>query len=306
MLTLETLLDGLAIGVEPFALCEVRGLGRLELGPREHPSLHYTLGGSGRIVVADGTAIEVRAHTVLVVPAGLAHELEAARTTAGAGMPHCAPLEDGWLHLADGGGPEGVLMACGRLDVSFRGSRGLFDYLDEPLVQHLGDADPLRTALTSLLSELAAPRPGARALTRALMEQCLVLLLRRLCPRGLCTAPWLSALEDHRLARAVAAMHASPEDDHSVESLARFACMSRSAFARHFVEAFGRGPMDFLRELRLRRAAELLARSDLPVKALAGEVGYTSRSYFSRAFKDFYGVSPAKFRAGGPPASQRR
>ncbi len=75
MLTLETLLDGLAIGVEPFALCEVRGLGRLELGPREHPSLHYTLGGSGRIVVAGGTAIEVRAHTVLVVPAGLAHEL---------------------------------------------------------------------------------------------------------------------------------------------------------------------------------------------------------------------------------------
>jgi AraC-like DNA-binding protein len=214
-------------------------------------------------------------------------------------MPRCAPLENGWQYLADGSGPDGVLMACGHLDVTFRGGRGLFDYLDGPLVQHLGDADPLRAVLAGLLGELAAPRPGTRALTRALMEQCLVLLLRRICPDGRCSNTWLLALEDRRLGRAVAAMHAAPEDDHSVGSLARTAGMSRSAFARRFVETFGRGPMDFLREVRLRRAAELLERSDLPVKALAGEVGYTSRSYFSRAFKDFYGVSPGAFRASG-------
>ena len=191
-------------------------------------------------------------------------------------------------------------MACGRLRVTFRGAYGLFDYLSEPIVARLEDADPLRASLTALVDELANPKPGARALARALMEQCLVLLLRRLCRDGFCTAPWLLALDDPRLGRTVEAMTALPEREHSVESLARIAGMSRSAFARHFVAAFGRGPMDFLRELRLRRAARLLKTTERPVKTLAREVGYTSRSYFSRAFKDFYGVSPAEFRAGRP------
>ena len=302
MLTLERLLDGLSVRIEPFALCEVRGRGRLDLGPRDHPSLHYTLSGSGRLDLAGGTSIAVRPHTVAVVPAGLAHRLAATAAAAAAGIPHCAPLEEGWRHLSAGdvGESGGVLMACGRLHVTFRRTRGLFDYLNEPIVERLEDEDPLRGALEGLLGELADPKPGTRALARALMEQCLVLLLRRLCRDGRCTAPWLLALDDPRLGRAVEAMTASPERDHSVESLAETAGMSRSAFARHFVEAYGRGPMDFLRELRLRRAAELLIGSNRPVKSLAGEVGYTSRSYFSRAFKDFYGVSPAAFRAGRP------
>ncbi len=300
MLTLERLLDGLSVEIEPFALCEVKGRGRLGLGPRDHPALHYTLGGSGYLDLTGRPSIAVRPHTVVVVPAGVPHQLAAAGTAAGTELPRCAPLENGWRHLSAGGGGGGILMACGRLRVTFRGAYGLFDYLSEPIVARLEDADPLRASLTALVDELANPKPGARALTRALMEQCLVLLLRRLCRDGFCTAPWLLALDDPRLGRTVEAMTALLEREHSVESLAWIAGMSRSAFARHFVEAFGRGPMDFLRELRLRRAAELLKTSDRPVKTLAGEVGYTSRSYFSRAFKNFYGVCPVEFRAGRP------
>ena len=55
--------------------------------------------------------------------------------------------------------------------------------------------------------------------------------------------------------------------------------------------------MDLLRELRLRRAAQMLKSSQAPVKAVAQAVGYGSRSYFSRAFKAFYGIDPAAYRA---------
>jgi AraC-like DNA-binding protein len=48
----------------------------------------------------------------------------------------------------------------------------------------------------------------------------------------------------------------------------------------------------------MQRAAKLLATTDLPVKAVAGRVGYRSRSHFSRAFKARYGVDPAGFRTG--------
>ena len=83
--------------------------------------------------------------------------------------------------------------------------------------------------------------------------------------------------------------------------------MSRSVFAEHFAQAFGRGPMEFLKEIRLRRAAHLLRCTDMPIKSLAQSIGYASRSSFTHAFKDLYRVAPADYRNGdmrnpSPPA----
>ena len=73
--------------------------------------------------------------------------------------------------------------------------------------------------------------------------------------------------------------------------------MSRSAFADHFTSAFGQSPIEFLKQVRLYRAARLLEATNLPIKAVAKSVGYESRSYFSRAFRAVYGVDPTEYRA---------
>src|ERR1043165_381863 len=73
--------------------------------------------------------------------------------------------------------------------------------------------------------------------------------------------------------------------------------MSRSVFAARFTSVRGEPPMEFLKALRLGRAAELLTRTDLPVKTVASEVGYSSRSSFTRAFVARYGCAPARFRS---------
>jgi len=298
MLSLEKLLDGLEIDVEPFALCEVRGSGRLDMGRRDEASLHYALAGTGRLKIAERKTISVLPGTVLIVPPRLSHRLEAAKTAAApvVPLPHCAPLGEDWQRLQAGTGAAGILVACSTLRVTYQQAQGLFDYLAEPIIACVEPDHPIRRSLDLLLAELAAPKPGTRALVRALMEQCLVLLLRGHCANGECRVPWLSALDDPRLGRAVAAMFEYPEALHTLERLAALAGMSRSAFAGHFAAEFGRGPMDLLKEVRLRRAAQLLRGTNTPVKALAGRVGYRSRSYFSRAFKDLFDVSPAEYR----------
>ena len=73
--------------------------------------------------------------------------------------------------------------------------------------------------------------------------------------------------------------------------------MSRSVFAARFTEAVGHPPIEFLKTLRLDRAAHLLARTDVPVKSVAARAGYSSRSSFTRAFLARYGLGPARFRA---------
>jgi AraC-like DNA-binding protein len=72
--------------------------------------------------------------------------------------------------------------------------------------------------------------------------------------------------------------------------------MSRSAFSEHFSRAFGRTAMDLFKEVRLRKAAELLASTRRPIKAIAIGVGYQSRSHFARAFKAVHGLHPSAYR----------
>jgi transcriptional regulator GlxA family with amidase domain len=107
---------------------------------------------------------------------------------------------------------------------------------------------------------------------------------------------WLSALDDPRLSKVIEVILDHPENSYSLESMASVAVMSRSTFARHFEQCFGRTPMDYLRDVRLRRAAQLLQVGGTSVDAVANKVGYASRSHFSQAFSDQYGCSPTEFR----------
>jgi transcriptional regulator GlxA family with amidase domain len=121
-------------------------------------------------------------------------------------------------------------------------------------------------------------------------------VLRRYCESGHCRVPWLSALEDAQLALALERMIDEPGRRYTLELLAEAAGMSRSAFAQRFRDAFGRSAMDFLKELRLQRAAHLLCSTRRPVKSIAEQVGFDSRSHFSRSFSDYFGMAPAEFR----------
>ena len=87
-----------------------------------------------------------------------------------------------------------------------------------------------------------------------------------------------------------------PVSPHTVESLADAAAMSRSTFASRFSKAYGNGPMELLRELRMHLAASLLTGSHLPVKRVAELAGFKSRSAFTRTFIGVTGLSPQDFR----------
>lgn len=305
MILLEKLLAGLEVAVDPFAICEVKGQARLDLGRQAEVSMHYTLAGSGLLHVEGHKPIPVGRDCLMIVPA---HTAQWLATTGGEAAPlesahSCRPLGGGIDYISliadhDVRGPS-ILMACGAVKATYLGGLGLFDCLTEPIVVDANTNTPIRRTFETLIDELARPQPGAQALTGALMQQCLVFLLRQHCEGGECRVHWLAALADQRLAEALRVMLERPEAAHSVEQLAALAVMSRSAFAERFNESFGRPPMAFLKDLRMRRAAEKLRNTDEPIKTLAASVGYDSRSQFSHAFKEFYGVSPAGYRAMG-------
>ena len=73
--------------------------------------------------------------------------------------------------------------------------------------------------------------------------------------------------------------------------------MALSTFRRRFVHSTGTPIHKHQLHARIARARTMLIETDLPIKMIADSLGYQNVYYFSRQFKQFIGVSPAKFRA---------
>jgi AraC-like DNA-binding protein len=83
----------------------------------------------------------------------------------------------------------------------------------------------------------------------------------------------------------------------SIKALADELGLDRSHLHRVFKAATGVSPQEYLLDLRIRKASELLKRTDLPVSVIALSVGYEDTLYFSRLFKKKKGQSPTRYRA---------
>ena len=57
----------------------------------------------------------------------------------------------------------------------------------------------------------------------------------------------------------------------------------------------GHTPTDFIRSIRLKRAAQLLQGSQLPIVEIANRVGFSSPSYFSKCFREMFGMLPKQY-----------
>lgn len=83
----------------------------------------------------------------------------------------------------------------------------------------------------------------------------------------------------------------------SVEDLAAAVGMSRSQLHRKLTALIDQPPVEFIRNFRLRRAKEMLEAGAGNVTEVCYEVGFGSPAYFSKAFKEAFGVSPSEARA---------
>jgi AraC family transcriptional activator of mtrCDE len=187
---------------------------------------------------------------------------------------------------------EQVNLVCGYFRASFGVGIDPFATLSTVLVEQFEETDQIHTLLTAARSELARKEVGAGAMTGALLKLVFLVVFRRSLISPGVWSERFSALGDSNISRAFNEMLARPGASHTVASLARHAALSRSAFMARFSERFGISPMAALRQLRMKRAATLLAIGALSVEQVAHDVGYASRSSFIRAFRLYHGRSP--------------
>ncbi|MBA3510371.1 AraC family transcriptional regulator [Sphingomonas sp.] len=288
---IDQFLEAVEIRVEAFGVCEIGRQFSLRCEPFNSVVVHFVLSGEGFMECRHGR-YPLKPGTAVVVPKKLPKKL------SGVGpiqqikdaRADCT-LQDGLVKFGASNGDVDLVLGCAELSSTVGGDLPLFDQAKRPLIEH--SEDPLlRGLFTTMFDELRNPRLGTRAFVSALMKQVLIVLLRSQ-PNNESSILLMSGA---RLAGVVAAILDRPEDNHTVDSLAAMAGMSRSRFSHHFTLAYDCTPKAFVQTARLASAARMLKGSNLPVKSIAASVGYASRSHFSRAFQAKFGLDPSAFR----------
>lgn len=191
-----------------------------------------------------------------------------------------------------------IFSACMELDLG--GMQPLVGTMPE--FMHVGTLlaryPEIRPMLDAMERESCSERAGFAGILARLADVVAAFIVRGWVECGCGDATgWVQALREPKLGRAIVALHRDPGRNWSVAELAAEAGVSRSVFAERFLAATGMTPVRYLTELRMRLAAQWIARDHEAIESVAYRLGYGSLAAFSRAFKRVVGRPPGAVRA---------
>lgn len=296
----EDVLSRLQVTVDKFAISEI-GMGSVvRFAPSEAVAVHFVLEGDG--------ALECRGHrlalskgAIAVVPAGC-EKIVLGRDASQADVDAC-PVQPGsadWTlecgaRTAPNRASGGLIVASATLSASAGYGLDFFEHLNEPIAANSQDL-AIGALFDGMIAELASPGIGAKSIVEAMLKQVLIILLRRTMPHLTSSAPLFMTMSDTRLAQVINLIDANPSERFSIPGLALQVGMTSLALTQEFERVFGESLLDYIKGVRFERASTLLRQTDLPVKSIAGLVGFASRSHFSRSFAKRIGEDPTTFR----------
>lgn len=178
--------------------------------------------------------------------------------------------------------------------------------LHHPLIQGLPDVIHLRGVERSedgsldrivslIVQETKASLAGTAVVIDRLAEILFIQILRSYMAKVQPGGFW-APLHDREISQALTLLHARPQANWTIESIARDIGMSRSAFAGRFKQLVGETPMRYLTGWRMQKARKLLRETNMLVNAVAHQVGYNSQAAFIRAFQREFQQNPGAMR----------
>ncbi|MEW2571639.1 AraC family transcriptional regulator [Streptomyces sp. NPDC047070] len=169
-----------------------------------------------------------------------------------------------------------------------------------PGLVHVHAATPAASRLGGIVERLFDEASGGRLGSGFAIRQngqlLLLEMLRTYLEQEETPVGWLRLLADEPLRPALRLMHEQPGQAWGLAELARAAGMSRTSFAERFRATAGTPPLTYLSRWRMLLAQRALRDPDVRVGSLAAELGYSSESAFSTAFKRAVGESPLHYR----------
>jgi AraC-like DNA-binding protein len=154
----------------------------------------------------------------------------------------------------------------------------------------------LKNILHEFIKELKFKQSGYDLITQSIAIEAGIYLLRRLRSNCLLKVAERHYDENKTIARAIDFMHANYQTGFSLNDLAQAANLSPYHFSRVFKAEVGKTPMEYLVDLKIKHAKELLQKcKDMSITEICFESGFNNLSHFSRTFYKKVGVTPTTY-----------
>lgn len=293
------ILDSMDVRVEALAICRIARDAALFIPAISDLKMMYVLKGTLHLAVEGSEPLVSPAGSIVLLPKNLARTLsgpEAVRRTFGAEEALHQGLHNLMYLDAFVGAEHEIRVLCGRIRIGLATDFDAFDGLVRPISAKPENDAFVRSAFETMLDESRFRTAGSQALANTLMKACLVELLRGDLDQLQRPGGQPSILLKPGVGRSAIAILSQPSAAHTVASLASAAGMSRSTFAKAFVEDTGTTPIEFVTRARLAKARDLIGATESPITSIAMAVGFASRSHFSSRFRLRYGEDPSAFR----------
>lgn len=130
---------------------------------------------------------------------------------------------------------------------------------------------------------------------RNALSECIGILRGRMPARRQIVSP-AALREKERMKTMLRFIQQNFHEALTVGQIASSAAVSESECMRCFRDTIGAAPIAYLKNYRLQNAAGLLRATDVSVSEIGERCGFREMSYFSRAFRSLYGVTPSQYR----------
>ena len=145
-----------------------------------------------------------------------------------------------------------------------------------------------------LIGELMRKQNGYKIAARAILLE-IVLLVLRCAPKKMFVSRNASKA-DPSILSIINEMEKFPEKHYTLIDLAKHSNMCISGFTRKFRDLTGVSPIEYLLNLRIEKAEQLLLSSSMPIYMIANQCGFYDTNYFIKVFNRFRNMTPARFR----------
>lgn len=103
---------------------------------------------------------------------------------------------------------------------------------------------------------------------------------------------YLPVCTNEALKKAIAYIRLNYHSDINISKVAEHTCIGERHLRSLFSQHLGLSPLDYLNQIRINKAVELLRNTDMRIKEICFQCGFQSPQYFSRVFKQQMGISP--------------
>lgn len=306
-MSVADLLDAVDLRGRTWCYVDLSDTGGYSVRPSDAALLHIVLTGQVVLARTGGEAIRLTAGEGVIVTSGEAHAIRASSVAAietldflsreqnvdippsirlGRSGSYCARVLSARMRMTC---PENLSLAALPAVLRLQPGEAPGSALDPALLPRHGVGPGATVVLTKLASAMLAEAMRREFFNRRTKDVAMA----------------------NPLEQASELVRLNPGRNWTVETLARAVGMGRSNFSAQFGRSYEKSPMEFVTDVRMKRAAELLRQGNLPIQEIGELVGYACEPAFNRRFSKHFGVTPGAMRTAAttreepPPAMAR-